>query len=145
MHFAPAFDLAIWPIFLAFGLLVLCLIFPAIIIVEAVVLRLLKWDTSWRVLLDSAIINIVSGVFGILIPGGAALITENLTGIIVGLVASWLVSIVIEGGILLLIAKIRKQEPLPTRQAWVGSAVANTVSYVMLGIVLSIFKVFGDI
>jgi len=136
---------AVWPIFLAFGLLVLCLIFPAIIIVEAVVLRLLKWDTSWRVLLDAAIINLISGVFGILIPGGTSLVTENRTGTIIGLLAAWLVSIAIEAGVLLLIAKFRKQVPLPSRQAWVGSTAANTTSYVLLGIILSIFILFGDL
>jgi hypothetical protein len=145
MLFAPIFDLAIWPMFLALGIAVLCLVFPTIIIVEAIVLRLLKWDTSWRVLLDATIMNLVSGVFGLLIPGGAALITESTAGTIVGLAAAWLVSIGIEGGILLLITKIRKQEPLPTRQAWVGSAAANTASYVLLGIVILIFTLLGDV
>jgi hypothetical protein len=144
MLFTPTFDIAVWPVFLAFGLLVLCLIFPAIIVVEAVVLRLVKWDTSWKVLLDAAIINLISGVFGILIPGGASLITENSTGMIIGLAAAWLVSILIETGVLLLIEKIRKHEPLPIRQAWVASAAVNTTSYFLLAIVLLIFLLLGD-
>ena len=136
MPFAPVFDVAIWPLFLAMGLFVLCLLFPSIVIVEAIVLRLLRWGTSWRVWFDAAVANLVSGLFGVLIPVGAALVSDAPSDVVIGLVAAWLLSIAIEGGTLLLIAKLRGQEPLPVRRAWGCAAGANTASYVLLGIVL---------
>jgi len=126
--------------FLAMGVFVLCLVFPSVVIVEAVVLRLLRWGKSWRVLLDAAIVNLVSGVFGVLIPAGSALASDTLRGTLTGLGAAWLLSIAVEGGVLLLIARSRGQEPLPVRQAWRCSVGANTASYALLGMV---FLVLG--
>ncbi len=137
MVFAPVLDIVVWPLFLAMGLFVLCLLFPSIVIVEAIVLRLLRWGTSWRVWLDATVANLVSGLFGILlIPVGAALVSDTLSDAVIGLVAAWLLSIAIEGGTLLLIAKLRGQEPLPVRRAWGCSVGANTASYVLLGLAL---------
>jgi len=99
-----------------------------IVAVEGVALRLLRWAGLWRSLADSVIANVASAVVGL---AGAILVPALLSAIVKAtvvplLVGSFLVSTVIEAGV---IALIRRR---PLREAVGPFAAANAASHVLI-------------
>lgn len=99
-----------------------------IVVVEGVALRLLRWAGLWRSLADSVIANVASAVLGV---AGAILMPAVLSAIVEAtalplLVGSFLVSTVIEAGV---ISLIRRR---PLREAIGPFAVANAASHVLI-------------
>ncbi len=80
-----------------FGICVLILFVP-IFIIEAIILRCLKWGSLKNVLLDSLVVNMISTVLGLafVVP---------IEQFIFGWLAGWGLSVVIEGGALVLLKR----------------------------------------
>jgi len=108
-----------------------------IILLEAIVLYLLKWSSAGRSLRDSAIVNCVSLLIGIVIGVIAVMTFPYLTfrplsdwlPFIFG-VPMWVLSVLIEGWLL---GRLEHYEP---RRTWTAALVINIVSYLFIGVVL---------
>ena len=147
MHYSLLYDIPVQALYVSFGLLgvVAIFIFLLIIFVEAIALRLLKWRTFGLALLDAFLMNVASALIGCAIPA-VYLITDSVPGTLLGLAGAWVLSIGIEGGVLTITNSIRKTKPHPARQTWLASVVANTASYVLLGIlILSLITLDGTL
>jgi hypothetical protein len=114
-----------------FGLGALVVVLPAIILVEAIVLRLLKWGTLWKALLDAFLMNLASSVAGACVfsLGFLALTSAALW---TSLLVSGVLSVLIEGGVLTLLKRH------PARQTWTAALAANLVSYAGLAVLLAL-------
>src|SRR5690349_8144091 len=132
-----AADVSAGPIFLVFGPIAGLVASVAIIVIEAIVLRLLKWGSFGRSLRDSAIVNFVSLLIGLLL-GVIALMAfpdllfyplSNWLPFIFG-VPTWLLSVLSEGWLL---GRLERYE---RRRTWTAALVTNTVSYLLIGAIL---------
>jgi len=104
------------------------LIIPTLIIsiIEAVVMLLLKWDKFGRCLRVSLLMNVISTIFGI---GGVlvgAIVFYNDMSIWLAAAIAFLLSVLIEGGILMLMKRDA------ARLNWVVSLTANVASYLLI-------------
>jgi hypothetical protein len=95
----------------------------AIVLVEAAVLKWLKWESLPKSFLASLVMNSVSTVIGY---GLAFLMAAMLLPKLVEFTVAWALSIAIEGSILM-ISK-RKAH----RTSWTAALLANSVSYILL-------------
>jgi hypothetical protein len=100
------------------ALIVLTLI---ISIVEAIVMLLLKWGKFGRSLWASLLMNVTSTIFG-----GVLLALGLLGGSYVWLVVAFVLSVLIEGGVLMLMKRG------VARQNWIASLIANVLSYLFI-------------
>ena len=121
MHFSVLADVG-GPILVAgFGVVV----YLALFLIESIVLRLLKWGTTWRSLLASLLMNLPSTLVGFGLIGLFGLSSLNrLGGWLV--LSTWVLSVAIEGGILVSMNRDGG------RQNWVAALAANTASYVLV-------------
>ena len=124
MHASLSFDVAGPGILVAaavfgFGALIALTLF--ISFAESIVMFLLKWDKYGRSLLASLLMNVTSTIFGgILVAIGA------LYSSFIWLAVAFVLSVLIEGGILLLVKRGA------ARQNWIASLLSNIVSYVLI-------------
>jgi len=100
------------------ALIVLTLI---ITIAEAIVMLLLKWDKFGRSLWVSLLMNVTSTIFG-----GVLIALGVLGGSYAWLVAAFVLSVLIEGGVLMLMKRGEVRQNLLT------SLIANLVSYLVI-------------
>jgi|GEM_PF-1010051 hypothetical protein len=135
-------DIAAGPVFLLAGVFVGALVLLGIGVLEGVVLWRLSWGTFWRSLRDSILANIASGIVGVVIsvlggnrweqcgydPRAGGRWCEVLVTPWVLVVGAWLLSVLIEGGVLMLLSKH------PPRQIWIAALLINVASYVLLGV-----------
>ena len=120
-------DIANGPAILTLGLLSGGALFLAVVLIEAVALRLLRWAMFWRALRDALIANLASALVGLVI-GCVALSGTSFRGLtFAALIGAWLASIVIEAGVLRLLSAHT------WRKIWIAAMVANTASYVLIG------------
>ncbi|HJZ48340.1 MAG TPA: hypothetical protein VKE41_14285 [Roseiflexaceae bacterium] len=120
-------DIANGPAILTIGLVGGGVLFLLVVLIEAVVLRLLRWAVFWRSLRDALVANLASALIGLVI-GCVALSGTFFDGLTFPvLVAAWLGSIVIEAGALKLLSSHT------WRAIWLAALVANTASYVLIG------------
>jgi hypothetical protein len=120
-------DIANGPAILTLGLLSGGALFLAVVLIEAVALRLLRWAAFWRALRDAAIANLASALIGLVI-GCVALAGGSFEALtLAALIGAWLASIVIEAGALRLLSAHT------WREIWIAAMVANTTSYVLIG------------
>jgi hypothetical protein len=120
-------DVANGPAILAVGLVAGGALFLAVVLIESLALRLLKWGTFWRGLRDALVANGASALVGLLI-GCVLLSGASFGGLTLpALVGAWLLSIVIEAGALKLLSSHS------WREIWIASLAANTASYVLAG------------
>jgi len=116
--------LALGCVFFIFGTLV-------IILIEAAVLRLLKWGTFGRSLLAEFVANIITTLIGLLWLGiyylgiGTSVLPGNIRGP-GSLIVAFLLSVMIEAGILM---QFKRDA---ARENWVASIVANIASYLLV-------------
>lgn len=105
---------------LALTLATLLIVYFLIVLIESVVLQLLGWGTFKRSWLASMLVNLATTM----------LLVFLLTFIqrigLPGLVVAWVLSVLVEGVILMLIKRGA------TRQNWVAAFFANTASYLIL-------------
>jgi hypothetical protein len=128
------FDIA-GPEVLLTGLAVGCVIFflgtLIIILIEAAVLKLLKWGTFGRSLLAVFVANIVTTLIGLVwlvtnyLGLGSFALQIGISGSR-GLILAFILSVVIEAGILMLFKRGA------ARENWVASLVANVASYLLV-------------
>jgi hypothetical protein len=120
-------DIASGPAILTLGLLSGGALLLAVVLIEAVALRLLRWAAFWRALRDALVANLASALVGLVI-GCVALSGGSLGALTLpALIGAWLGSIVIEAGVLKLLSSHS------WREIWVAAMVANTASYVLIG------------
>jgi len=124
MHTSLSYDVAGPGILIAaaifsFGALVVLTLF--ISLAESIVMFLLKWDKYGRSLLASLLMNVTSTIFGGILIAIGALYSSFLW-----LAAAFALSVLIEGGILMLMKRGA------ARQNWIASLLSNIVSYVLI-------------
>ena len=120
-------DIANGPAILTIGLVGGGVLFLAVVLIETVALRLLRWAAFWRALRDSLVANFASALLGLAI-GCVALTGTFFEGLTLpALLGAWLGSIVIEAGALRLLSSHT------WREIWIASFAANTASYVLIG------------
>lgn len=138
-------------------LLILLILLVLVIFGEAIMFSLFKYASLWRSLLASLLVNVTSTVLGFKIGAGLSLLNPLLSFLnppisspdLIGrwflpadsgpfsnsrlpsmplfLLVSWIISIIAEGGILMLMK--RDAEP---RKIWEITLVSNAVSYILL-------------
>lgn len=101
------------------------LLLIVIVLLEAFVLRAMKWGNFRRALIASTVMNAVTTVLGFFLLDLLDVI-DPLFGLLLG----WALSVGLEGGMLLLLNRGR------ARANWLGALVANTASYILLAILL---------
>jgi hypothetical protein len=107
----------------------------AVVVLEGLVLRGLRWGGLGRSLLDSLIMNIFSAAVGILLPlliedAGGGL--PDIAGALLCLPIAWALSVVVETTALSLIRR------MGFRAVARPVVLANLASYVLIGVVILI-------
>lgn len=105
----------------AFSIVALIVLTLLITIAEAIVMLLLKWDKFGRSLWASLLMNITSTIFG-----GVLIALGVLGGSYAWLVAAFVLSVLIEGGVLMLMKRGAVRQNLLT------SLIANLASYLVI-------------
>ena len=105
----------------AFSIVALIVLTIIITIAEAIVMLLLKWDKFGRSLLASLLMNVTSTIFG-----GVLIALGVLGGSYAWLVAAFVLSVLIEGGVLMLMKRGEVRQNLLT------SLIANLASYLVI-------------
>jgi hypothetical protein len=89
--------------------------------IESLVLYFLKWEKFGRCLLASFLMNVTSTIFG-----GVLIALGVIGGSYIWLAAAYILSVLIEGGILILMKRGA------VRQNWTASVVVNLASYLFI-------------
>ncbi len=105
----------------AFSIVALIVLTLIITIAEAIVMLLLKWDKFGRSLWASLLMNITSTIFG-----GVLIALGVLGGSYAWLLAAFVLSVLIEGGVLMLMKRGA------VRQNLLASLIANLASYLVI-------------
>lgn len=105
----------------AFSIVALIVLTLIITIAEAIVMLLLKWDKFGRSLWASLLMNVTSTIFG-----GVLIALGVLGGSYAWLVAAFVLSVLIEGGVLMLMNRGAVRQNLLT------SLIANLASYLVI-------------
>ena len=105
----------------AFSIVALIVLTLIITIAEAIVMLLLKWDKFGRSLWASLLMNVTSTIFG-----GVLIALGVLGGSYAWLVAAFVLSVLIEGGVLMLMKRGEVRQNLLT------SLIANLTSYLVI-------------
>ena len=131
MHYSTLFDVG-GPALLVVaggGLLALIMAKAIITALESLVLWLLHWGTFKRALLAAFVMNLATTILGV----GIVLFTVTLS--YGGLLIDWALSILVEGGILMLF------KSGAVRDNWLAALAANTASYLL--VILPLYLLFG--
>jgi len=110
--------------------------FTAVILLEAIALRLLRWGSFARSLLDSFLINLASSLVGVLCAlfGWIAWLPDGVVGTLFSLSLAFALSVLVETVVLVLI------RGRPLRPSASAAVVANAASYT--GLALLAFVLF---
>jgi hypothetical protein len=127
MFYSIHFDVVGPGVLLLFGLVAFLLFSGIVFGIEAVVLWLLKWGTFGRSLLASFLMNLASTIVGVVVIG---VLATSLLNNFLTFVLALLLSILIEGGVLMLVKRDA------THENWRAASIANVISYALLGIFL---------
>jgi len=98
----------------------IALLFLAVVLIEAAVLRALNWGPFLRSLLDSFLMNLASTLVGFFLIN--TLVEMGLAGVLL----AWAISVVVEGFFL---ALTRLHTP---RRAFLAALSANLTSYLLI-------------
>ena len=109
------------------GLLALCIVSLIVIILESLVLWRLHWGTFKRSLLAAFVMNLATSILG----AGVVVVTLPLG--IWGFLIDIGLSVLVEGGILMLFRRGA------ARENWVAALAANTFSYLLVMLPLYLF------
>lgn len=138
MIIAPFFDisLGVW-LFIMLGIGLSALVaFGLVVLLEAVVLWLMEWNSFLRSLFDSFLANLFTTLLGVYLgPTPSTFNYIHDPGFIPRFVIFWGLSVLIEGGLILLIR----------RQPWVKTfkavCIMNISSYIFLYLLLHVLFV----
>ena len=111
-----------------FSLLALIGLTLIITLIEALVLFWLKWNRFWRSFLSALLMNIASSVLGLFVA------IPMLSFGFVGIVAAFIVSVFVEGVVLVLMKRGNQ------KQNWTAALLANLASYVLVITPLYLFS-----
>ena len=124
------------------------LMFVSIVLLEALVLYLMKWDTQKVSLRDSFVVNLVTTVLGFFLTTWlniphhinlstftALRIERNIFWSVTMWLVTWAISVTIEGALLVL---TKRQ---PARKTWLASLVMNIASYIALIVMPLLYQV----
>lgn len=135
---------SIFIVLLGFGILATLAVYAIVIVLEAMVMRYLEWDTFLMCLFDSWIINTVSIIAGIglvafSIDRPSMLIrlselTITFPGLLIAFIGAWAITVGIEGTLLW---AIRRRPALTT---WRMIVIINAASYIVLVILYQILS-----
>jgi hypothetical protein len=100
----------------------ICLLTVLVTVVEAIVLRLMRWSTFRRSLMASFVMNAASAIIGVLLVS-----TVLMGGSTAWVFMAFALSMLVEGGVLTLINRGE------TRRNWQAALTANLVTYLPLG------------
>ncbi len=121
--------------FVIYGALTFAILTPPIILSETVVLWGLAWGSAGRSLLASLVMNVASTAAGIVVTLFAPLLL--LGGGIWGVgLTTWILSVLVEGGVL------RLMNQGAERRNWLAAIAANLVSYTIAIVLLKVLGVF---
>jgi hypothetical protein len=137
-------DVAAGPAIFLFGIVAGVVLVFVIALVEAIVLRLLRWAGFWRALLDSFAMNLVSTLAGLVLnafvadfyqscgydPARGGRYCDWLMSPWSLLLAAGLLSVLIEGGVLLLLRR------RPAGETWRAALAANVASYALIALLM---------
>jgi len=121
-------------IFPALGLAAVAAVgfFFIIVLIEALVLRGLKWGSFRLSFIDSLVVNLTSTAFGVLLFAFSAwMLNQGAASL---LLLSGVLSVLIEGGVLTLL----KRHPL--RQTWTAAVAINAASYAFLFVLVGVLR-----
>lgn len=107
------------------------------ILLESVVLWRWLHLGYGRALRDALVMNVVSGVIGVPLIG---VITGSPAGIMFGLGGGFVLSVLIEGFILL---RRHRDDALPPARLWQAALLANALSYAILAILVLATNALG--
>lgn len=99
------------------------LLIAVIILLEAFVLRAMRWGNFRRALIASVAMNVVTTLLGYFLLG-----LLDVVGPLVGLLLGWALSVGLEGGLLLVLNRGH------ARANWLGALAANIASYILLAV-----------
>lgn len=131
MFAMPVFDVAgpgVVLFMVGAGLGGLCILTLVITLLEAIVLLLLKWGTFGRSLVAALVMNLVTTMIGF-----GMLVFMKGDAVYLGLLLDFLLSILIEGGVLMLFKRGA------ARANWIAALSANAASYLIIILPLFIF------
>jgi hypothetical protein len=123
---------------LALALLMVGGIYAVIVLVEALVLRWLQWAPFRRCLKDAMLMNLATTVLGGVIYGLLIFTTDLRVLEPLDLALSFVLSVLIEAGILVL------SKRQAGRQVWPASLAANVLSYAGLFLLVVLLEVLGS-
>jgi len=111
------------------GLVVMCVATVVIIALEGVILWALKWSAFKRALLVALVLNVATTILGF----GIVPFTALLGGW--GLLIDFILTVLFEGGILLLLKRGA------ARENWIAALATNAASYLL--VILPLYLAFG--
>lgn len=117
-------DLAIGPLLILLGVIALAVL-GAVIAIEALLLRLLRWGSPGRCLVDSALANVISTAIGLL----AYLWLQDSSGYWMTIVG-WLIMLALTIAIEAVVLHLRRPASGPS--ALGASVLLNVPTYVLL-------------
>lgn len=120
------------PVFVLAGGMAALVLLAAVVIIETPVLILMRWQPFLASLRDAVIVNVASAAVG-LVMVQTLFYFDPITMVVI----SWLLSIIVEGGVLMLL----RQES--AQRSFLASLAMNTASYVVLALLILVFKVPG--
>ncbi len=132
---SPPFDMA----GVLFGLVMGVASFPLVILIEAVILRLMKWSTIWYSLFASFLMNTATLILGFFLAGPCKSLIDTIYHDRVSYrveditlwIILWAMTVIIEGILLFQISGP------PARDTWMLSLLINVPSYIVLFIMWS--------
>ncbi len=127
------------PVLFLYGGLAALVLLAAVVIIETPALVLMRWQSFPASLRDVLIVNLVSMAAGFMMVavldylGPIPVVVGVLSSLYGVLVISWLLSIVVEGWVLML---LRRES---ARRSFMASLVMNTASYMVLALMSALF------
>jgi hypothetical protein len=117
------------PVFVLAGGIAALILLAAVVIIETPVLVLMHWQPFLYSLRDAVIVNLVSMAVGFVMV--QVLFPFDLITMVV---ISWLLSIIVEGGVLMLLRSESAQ------RSFLASLAMNTASYVVVALLIAVFE-----
>jgi hypothetical protein len=104
--------------------------FALVVLLEAAVLRKMKWDSFWRSFRDSLVINLFSAIVGLILRFSFPPwdIFSDMPSSFLRVVLLWALSVLIEGALLSIIRH------RPMKESFHAAFFANISSYVLLAL-----------
>jgi hypothetical protein len=118
---------------LYFGAIAAAALFFIVVLIEALVLRGLKWGSFRLSLIDSFVVNLTSATIGVGLLWLFAIAGALNLGVALLFLVLWALTVLIEGAML---TALRRH---PLRQTWTAAVAINVASYAFLFVLVAVF------